>query len=118
MKTLAIATLAVASTAHAEVLFRLSDSMWVWNGGFAADIGNGWIGSGWDRFPGVSPPWNPVGTVEVAPPPVVVVPMPQPVLPPPPPQVDTTPWAVLPPLPLRPPANWDVVIDLPVPRPR
>lgn len=87
MKTAIVAALALASSAHAEVLFRLSDSMWVWNGGFAANIGNGWIGSGWDRFPGVSPPWNPVGSVQ--PPPVMVVPMPQPE-PPAPPELHST----------------------------
>ena len=115
MKTAALITVALASHAHAEVVYQLSDNMWVWSGGSATKLGNGWFGSGWDRFPGVSPPWNPIGTVEVAPPPVVVVPMPQPVLPPSAPEVDTSPWTVLPPPAPRPPANWDVVINLPAP---
>lgn len=77
MKTAIIATIALASAAHAETLFTLSDSMYLWNGGFAANIGNGWIGNGWDRFPGISPPWNPVGSLAAPAPQVIVVPMPQ-----------------------------------------
>lgn len=95
MRHAAIAALGIAAVANAETMFTLSDSMVVWNGGFAADIGNGWIGSGWDRFPGYSPPWNPIGQpgfclaapqaqavpMPAAPAPQVVV-----VVPPPPPQ--------------------------------
>ncbi|MFM9181353.1 MAG: hypothetical protein ACKOV8_08950, partial [Phycisphaerales bacterium] len=60
MKTAALLAVALASHAHAEVLFQLPDTMWVGNGGSATKIGNGWYGNGWDRFPGVNPPWNPI----------------------------------------------------------
>lgn len=80
MRHAAIAALGIAAVANAETMFTLSDSMVVWNGGFAADIGNGWIGSGWDRFPGYSPPWNPIGQPQfcLAPPQAVPMPAPQP----------------------------------------
>ncbi len=67
MKTAALIALALASHAHAEALYQLSDNMWVWSGGSATKLGNGWYGSGWDRFPGVSPPWNPIQPAPSAP---------------------------------------------------
>lgn len=67
MKTAALIALALASHAHAEVLYQLSDNMWVWSGGSATKLGNGWYGSGWDRFPGVNPPWNPARFTQIAP---------------------------------------------------
>ena len=67
MKTAALITVALASHAHADVPYQLSDNMWVWSGGSATKLGNGWFGSGWDRFPGVSPPWNPIQPTPIAP---------------------------------------------------
>jgi hypothetical protein len=61
MKLLALpVALAIAANASGEILYRVSDSFWVWNGGSAYRSGNLWVGGGWDTFPGVSPPWNPV----------------------------------------------------------
>lgn len=54
------ALVACASPANADMMLRLSDSITVWNGGIAWNNGNGWYGQGWDRFPGVNPPWNPI----------------------------------------------------------
>jgi hypothetical protein len=82
MKFASLAALSLAASAHGEILWRLSDDLWVWNGGLAADMGQGWIGWGWEEFPGVSPPWNPV-VPAVPPPPVVVMPaVPAPCFPP------------------------------------
>lgn len=67
-----VAAMLLAPSAHADMLLRLSDSVIVWNGGIAVNNGNGWYGQGWDRFPGVNPPWNPV---------TQPVPEPQPVAP-------------------------------------
>jgi hypothetical protein len=55
-----LAPLAAAPRARADLLVDLGSTVF-WNGGFAADTGGTWFGQGWDRFPGVSPPWNPVG---------------------------------------------------------
>jgi hypothetical protein len=61
MKLLALPiALAIAANASGEILYRVSDSFWVWDGGSAYRSGNLWVGGGWDTFPGVSPPWNPV----------------------------------------------------------
>lgn len=67
MKFASLIALLVASSAHADILVPMH-RMWVWDGGMAADMGRGmWAGTGWDRFPGVSPPWNPISQPEVAP---------------------------------------------------
>jgi len=60
--------LAITPTASADAVFRISDGLYVWSGpggtGMANRLSEGnWVGSGWDSFPGVSPPWNPVNTV-------------------------------------------------------
>jgi hypothetical protein len=61
MKLLALpVALAIDANASGEILYRVSDSFWVWDGGSAYRSGNLWVGGGWDTFPGVSPPWNPV----------------------------------------------------------
>ena len=62
---------AFTPAASADVLFKISDGLYVWSGpsgnGMANCISPGnWVGSGWDTFPGVSPPWNPVGGVSDA----------------------------------------------------
>jgi hypothetical protein len=60
--------LAITPAASADAVFRISDGLYVWSGpggtGMANRLSEGnWVGSGWDSFPGVSPPWNPVNTV-------------------------------------------------------
>lgn len=72
----------LSAPARADLLLRLSDSVTVWNGGIAWNNGNGWFGQGWDRFPGVNPPWNPVVAEPATMPPAasVVVEAPEPVL--------------------------------------
>ena len=83
-----IAAMLVARAASADLLLRISDSVTVWNGGIAWTDGTNWYGQGWDRFPGVSPPWNPVAP-EPAPPapaPVAVTVAPRPVRQEPPPR--------------------------------
>ena len=84
-----LAALALAPCASADMLLRISDSVTVWNVGIAWTDGTNWYWQGWDRFPGVSPPWNPIAQPEVvtraaidARPVVVVSPPP----PPPPPK--------------------------------
>ena len=57
--------LAITPAASADAVFRISDGLYVWSGpggtGMANQLSAGnWVGSGWDSFPGVSPPWNPV----------------------------------------------------------
>ena len=115
MKFASLAALSVSAVAHGEIVWNLSDSMVLWSGGFAADIGHGWIGTGWDRFPGISPPWNPVMPSHPA------VPMPQPAYDPPtillPQQaVPTGGWTVVP-MPEPPPATtqWMFIADRWVP---
>ena len=79
-----VLVLGFAPAARADYLFRIGPGFYVWNGGMASSVGDGsWVGVGWDSFPGVSPPWDPV-----APAPVPVAPAPPPlptapVLPPP-----------------------------------
>lgn len=69
-----IAAMLVVRAASADLLLRISDSVTVWNGGIAWTDGTNWYGQGWDRFPGVSPPWNPVAPepAPAAPAPVAV----------------------------------------------
>jgi hypothetical protein len=60
--------LAITPAASADAVFRISDGLYVWSGpggtGMANRLSEGnWVGSGWDSFPGVSPPWNPVNPV-------------------------------------------------------
>lgn len=90
MRHLAIsAALAIAPCASADMLLRISDSVTVWNGGIAWTDGTNWYGQGWDRFPGVSPPWNPVVAEAPAPAPApvtVAVQQPRPVRQEPPPR--------------------------------
>ena len=55
----------ITPCASADAVFRISDGLYVWSGpggtGMANQLSAGnWVGSGWDSFPGVSPPWNPV----------------------------------------------------------
>jgi hypothetical protein len=76
MKLAIVLSALITSSASADAVFRIADGLWVWSGalgtGMAANLGNGtWVGSGWDAFPGVSPPWNPV----VAPPAQIIVPV-------------------------------------------
>lgn len=57
--------LVITPAASADAVFRISDGLYVWSGpggtGMANQLSAGnWVGSGWDSFPGVSPPWNPV----------------------------------------------------------
>jgi len=67
-----IAAVLLARAASADMLLRISDSVTVWNGGIAWTDGTNWYGQGWDRFPGVSPPWNPVVAEAPAPAPAPV----------------------------------------------
>ena len=55
----AFVLLAATPAARADFLIDYGSTV-VWNGGIAVDTGSGWFGQGWDRFPGVNPPWNPV----------------------------------------------------------
>ena len=76
MKLAIVLSATLTSSASADAVFRIADGLWVWSGalgtGMAANLGGGtWVGSGWDAFPGVSPPWNPV----VAPPAQISVPV-------------------------------------------
>lgn len=76
MKLAIVLSALITSSASADAVFRIADGLWVWSGaagtGMAANLGGGtWVGSGWDAFPGVSPPWNPV----VAPPAQISVPV-------------------------------------------
>ena len=53
--------LAITPAASADAVFRISDGLYVWSGpggtGMANQLSAGnWVGSGWDSFPGVSPP--------------------------------------------------------------
>lgn len=52
----------LAPSARADILWQAGPSTWIWNGGSATNIGSVWFGSGWDRFPGINPPWNQVNT--------------------------------------------------------
>ena len=79
MRRIALAiALALAANAHGDTLWRVSDSFWVWSGGSAFRSGNAWFGGGWDKFPGINPPWNPVAPMPCAPPPPVALPVPLP----------------------------------------
>jgi hypothetical protein len=51
----------IAAPARADILMKSGPNTWIWNGGIATNLGDVWFGAGWDRFPGVNPPWNPVG---------------------------------------------------------
>jgi hypothetical protein len=84
-----IAAVLIARAASADMLLRISDSVTVWNGGIAWTDGTNWYGQGWDRFPGVSPPWNPVAPEPAPPAPApvaVTVAQPRPVRQEPPPR--------------------------------
>ena len=84
-----IAAVFLARAASADMLLRISDSVTVWNGGIAWTDGTNWYGQGWDRFPGVSPPWNPVAPEPAPPAPApvtVTVAQPRPVRQEPPPR--------------------------------
>ena len=82
MKLAIVLSALITSSASADAVFRIADGLWVWSGalgtGMAVDLGGGtWVGSGWDAFPGVSPPWNPVvSQTVVLPAPVIVAPSP------------------------------------------
>ena len=90
-------TLALAPNAHGETVWQVSDSFWVWSGGSASRSGNAWFGNGWDKFPGVNPPWNPVAPMPFAPAPQIVIELPDPVFrPAPTPPVPTGSWIVVP----------------------
>lgn len=54
------AAASIAAPTRADFLLETGTGQWVWNGGMATNLGGMWVGSGWDRFPGVNPPWNPV----------------------------------------------------------
>jgi hypothetical protein len=59
MKLLALpVALAIAANASGEILYRVSDSFWVWNGGSAYRSGNLWVGGGGDTLSSASSPWN------------------------------------------------------------
>ena len=61
----------LCASAFADNLIEIPGGF-VWNGGVATEISGGWIGSGWDSFPGINPPWNPVALPVVPASPVVV----------------------------------------------
>jgi hypothetical protein len=63
-----VACLALTPAVSADAVFKIADGLYVWSGpggtGMANRLSEGtWVGSGWDSFPGVSPPWNPVNPV-------------------------------------------------------
>lgn len=60
MKCAIIAAAAFCGTASADFLIAIPNGF-VWDGGSAVRTANGWVGSGWERFPGVNPPWNSIG---------------------------------------------------------
>jgi hypothetical protein len=94
MKFASLIALSITACCPAgDVLLNFGRGMQMWTGGVAIDIGGGsWVGSGWGRYPGISPPWDPVlppvrmpqpALVQPAlvPPTVVVMPAPVPVPP-------------------------------------
>lgn len=60
MRCAIITAAALCCTVRADFLIAIPNGF-VWDGGSAVRTANGWVGSGWERFPGVNPPWNPVG---------------------------------------------------------
>jgi hypothetical protein len=105
-KVVALGALVVCAEARADFLFAIDPGLYVWNGGMATSVGGSWVGVGWDRFPGVSPPWNPTGQSNF----VIDLPQqaPPPAPPPPPPVVIVIPPQAPPArqTPLAPPVVW------------
>jgi hypothetical protein len=78
----------LCASAHGDMLLEIPGGF-VWDGGSAVRTANGWVGSGWHRFPGYSPPWDPVQVREerqAAERVIVVPPAAAPEPPPPPPR--------------------------------
>ena len=101
MRTIALSAMICAS-ARADVMWSPSPGLTIWSGGSAWQVHDTmWVGNGWEYFPGVNPPWNPIVQPGlVLPPPGAPVAMPEPRViyvpvsappPPPPPPCDCRP---------------------------
>lgn len=67
MTSASLGAIVVSAAALGDILIP-SYRMWVWDGGMAVgDSTGGWMGTGWNTFPGVNPPWNQIGQAGSAP---------------------------------------------------
>jgi hypothetical protein len=57
----ALTALSMISSVYGSTLFQIDDSFVIWQAGIAVKLDKGaWVGSSFETWPGVNPPWNPV----------------------------------------------------------
>ena len=57
----ALTALSMISSVYGSTIFQIDDNFVIWQAGMAAKLDNGaWVGSSFETWPGVNPPWNPV----------------------------------------------------------
>ena len=57
----ALTALSMISSVYGSTIFQVDDNFVIWQAGMAAKLDNGaWVGSSFETWPGVNPPWNPV----------------------------------------------------------
>jgi len=57
----ALTALSMISSVYGSTIFQIDDNFVIWQSGIAVKLDNGaWVGSSFETWPGVNPPWNPV----------------------------------------------------------
>lgn len=56
-----LTALSMVTAVYGSTIFQVDDNFVIWQAGIAAKLDNGaWVGSSFETWPGVNPPWNPV----------------------------------------------------------
>ena len=63
----ALTALSMISSVYGSAIFQIDDNFVIWQSGIAVKLDNGaWVGSSFETWPGVNPPWNPVTSTRSA----------------------------------------------------
>jgi hypothetical protein len=63
----ALTALSMISSVYGSTIFQIDDNFVIWQSGIAVKLDKGaWVGSSFETWPGVNPPWNPVTSTRSA----------------------------------------------------
>ena len=63
----ALTALSMISSVYGSTIFQIDDNFVIWQSGIAVKLDKGaWVGSSFETWPGVNPPWNPVRSTRSA----------------------------------------------------
>lgn len=71
-----LTALSMVTAVYGSTIFQVDENFVVWSSGIAVKLDKGaWVGSSFETWPGVNPPWNPVSAPVQVSAPVVSAPV-------------------------------------------